>query len=77
MKKKVLLLIFLLMIEPVLSESCGDLGICTANPMCLFISVLEFVLGMITCLNPLFWMILLIGIAMVILFGLKGFAKNF
>ena len=54
---------------------CGELGICTANPMCFFTSVLEFILGMIVCIQGVYWILLLGGIGLAVLLGLKAFSR--
>jgi hypothetical protein len=56
---------------------CGQIGICTANVMCFIISVLESTITLILCIQPIFIVILLGGIGMAILFGMKSLSKRF
>jgi hypothetical protein len=56
---------------------CGQIGVCTANIMCFITSILKSTITLILCVQPIFIVILLGGIGMAILFGMKSLSKRF
>jgi len=59
------------------TEGCGQIGVCTANIMCFVISILKSTITLILCIQPIFILILLGGIGMAILLGMKELSKRF
>jgi hypothetical protein len=63
---------FLLLPSVFAIESCGNIGLCFNNIGCFLESTLQSTLGLISCIQPAFILVLLVGIASAILLGMKN-----